>query len=514
MKPALLDALRAALGEAQVVTDEAELRFFAQDVFSEGASVAAVVRPRTVEQVAEAVRLLMADGVAVLPRGGGLSYTEGYLSRGTAAVLDLSALDRIVEVNSSDRYVVVEAGVTWAALDAALAPHGLRTPYWGPLSGLQSTVGGALSQGSVFLGSGLYGAVGDSVLGLEVVGADGERLRTGAAAAGNTPPFMRWFGPDLTGAFIGDAGALGIKVRASLRLIPRPTALDCLSFEFDGAARTMAAMSAVSRMSLAAECFAFDPALVELRLQRAGLMADAKTLLAVVRQSGLKAGARLVAAGRNFMSDGAWSVHVTLEADDPSLLPARADRVRRLLTAEGGCEVEASIPRALRATPFAPPNTILGPHGERWVPVHGVFAHSQAERGYAAVQAALAARAADIERHQIQVGQLLTTVAAQGLLIEPVFFWPDSHSEYHRRVVEPAFRERAGEPATNLAARAAMVRLKREVADAMRGAGAVHFQLGRFYRWREGRDLAALALFDALKRQLDPQGLLNPGVLG
>jgi FAD/FMN-containing dehydrogenase len=47
----------------------------------------------------------------------------------------------------------------------------------------------------------------------------------------------------------------------------------------------------------------------------------------------------------------------------------------------------------------------------------------------------------------------------------------------------------------------------------LRNAGAAHFQLGKFYRYRQGRDPAALALFDAIKAHLDPEGLMNPGAL-
>ena len=510
--PWLLDLL-AEVGPQVVITDPAERAFHAQDVFSAGACPAAVLRPRDADELQRALLRLHAARVAVVPRGGGLSYTEGFQPRSEhSVVLDLARLDRLVTLNLVDRYVVVEAGMTWAALDAALAPHGLRTPYWGPLSGLRSTVGGALSQGSVFLGSGLHGAVGDSVLGLDVLTVDGRWLTTGAAAAGNTPPFMRWFGPDMTGLFIGDAGALGVKVRASLRLIARPAHLDFVSFEFDDASDMMAAMAEVSRQGLAAECFGFDPVLVEQRLKRASLMSDAKTLLQVVRQSGLKAGSRLVAAGRDFIGSGKFSAHATIEADHPASLRARVDAVTAIFGRQGRA-TDNSLPMALRAAPFVAPNSMLGPAGERWVPVHGVFAHSQALAGYQACLALFEERRGLLEEHAIRVGCLMTTVAAQGTLVEPVFYWPDSHTPYHRRMVEPDYLRRVGEPAANPKTTALVAQLKRDTADAMRRAGAVHFQLGKFYRWREGRDPASLALFDVLKQALDPNGLMNPGVL-
>lgn len=242
----VVEALAGRIGHDRVITDTAELLFHSQDVYGAGVKPLAIARPDSVEQVQAVVRVAVEAGCPVVARGGGLSYTDGYLTVKPSVLIDLSALNRIVEINQPDRYVVVESGVNWADLDAALAPLGLRTPYWGPLSGLRSTVGGALSQGSVFLGSGLHGSVGDTVLGLESVTANGELLRTGSAAAGNAPAFMRYFGPDLTGLFVGDSGALGIKVRATLRLIPRPQALGFLSFEFADIESTLKAMADIS----------------------------------------------------------------------------------------------------------------------------------------------------------------------------------------------------------------------------------------------------------------------------
>ena len=509
---AVLDALRSALPANALVTVADELQFFSQDVYGEGATPLAVVKPDAVETLQAAVRVARVHGIPMIPRGGGLSYTDGYLSNEPALLFDLSALDQIIGINTTDRYVVVEAGATWAALDKALEPHGLRTPYWGPLSGLQSTVGGALSQGSVFFGSGQHGSAGDSVLGMEVVRADGEIIKTGSAAAGNTASFLRYFGPDLSGVFLGDCGALGFKARATLKLIERAKGLDFLSFEYDTAPAALAAMAEVSRSGLASELCGFDPTLAAIRLKRASLLSDAKTLANVVKQSGLIAGAKLVMAGRDFLGTGTWSLHAIIEADSEAALAPRVARVKALLGV-GGKAVENSIPQALRAMPFAPPNSILGPGGERWVPVHGIVPHSSAQVALEAIHALFATRRADIARHNIQIGTLITTVGQQGTLIEPVFFWPDSHTDYHRRVVGPAYRAKLTEPADNPAARAVVHELKRGVAETLRNLGGAHFQLGRFYTYREGRDPAALALFDAIKAALDPNHLMNPGVL-
>jgi FAD/FMN-containing dehydrogenase len=505
--------IRSILGDAAVLYDPEKLRFFAQDVYAEGAPLAAVLRPGDRDALARVLAVLAKSGVPIIARGGGLSYTDGFLATQPNSVLiDTSGLDRIVAIEAADRYVTVECGVTWAALDAALAPLGLRTPYWGPLSGLRATVGGALSQGSVFLGSGLYGAIGDSVLGLRVITVDGRSVVTGAAAAANTAPFTRWFGPDTTGLFIGDAGALGIKVEATLRLIDRPAALDWLSFEFAKVADLHAAMSEVSRQGLASECFAFDPVLTAMRMRRASLMSDAKTLGQVMKKTGLLEGLKLVAAGRDFIGEGRHSLHLVIEGDSAAAVAARVAAARRAV-GTAAREIENSIPKVLRAQPFTPPNTILGPAGERWVPVHGVLPHSRAASAQAALDRVISNERGVLEHHGIAIGFLYTTVAQQALLIEPVFYWPDSHTDYHRNVVDPAFRRKAGEPAASPEGRAEVARLKRLLADTLRAEGAVHFQLGKFYRWREGRDPLALALFDAVKRELDPHGRVNPGAL-
>ncbi|MEO5831364.1 MAG: FAD-binding oxidoreductase [Rhodanobacter sp.] len=509
----IIERLRSEWGEPACITDPDELLYYSQDVYSQGEPLLAVLRPRTSEQLAPAVAALTAAGVAIIARGGGMSYTEGYLAtRQPTVLVDTSGLDRIVEINVQDAYVVVEAGVTWAQLHAALAEHDVRTPYFGPMSGLRATVGGALSQGSAFHGSGRYGSSGDAVLGVEVLTAAGDIVRTGAAASGNSAPFFRYFGPDLTGLFLGDCGLLGIKLRASLRLLPRHSQIDYLSWQFRDAAGLTGAMGALARAGLPSEVAAFDPKLSQIRMRRASLGSDVKTLGNVIKKGGLMQGLKLVAKGRNFLDPEQYSLHVTVEGDSAAEVVARVVAAHKLV-APFGEEVENSIPKVMAANPFSALNSMLGSGGERWVPIHAIVPHSQATSLLVALDALFAAEQAMMDRHGLFIGTLMTTIGAQAILIETCVYWPDSHTEFHRRNVEADHRARIGCTGENLPARAAADVLKRKIADTMRGLGGVHFQIGKFYAYRAGRDPIALALLDAVKRQLDPQGLMNPGVL-
>ena len=115
----LLDALRAALGADGLLDDEKSRDFYANDVFWQpGIPPLAIALPRDRDQVAAAIRAAHDAGVAVVPRGGGMSYTKGYLpKRPDSVVIDSRRLNRIVELNTDSLYVTVETGCTWAALN-------------------------------------------------------------------------------------------------------------------------------------------------------------------------------------------------------------------------------------------------------------------------------------------------------------------------------------------------------------------------------------------------------------
>ncbi|MEQ8246226.1 MAG: FAD-binding oxidoreductase [Alphaproteobacteria bacterium] len=518
---ALEARLRQVLGNNHVLTDPKDRQFFSSDVFREADPAAFVIQPATPEELSAAAAAASAEGYAVIARGGGLSYTDAYLPASTkSVVVDLQRLNRIVEINAEDMYAVVEAGCTWLQVFDALKAKGLRAPYFGALSGMYSTVGGAMSQNSIFFGSGLHGTAADSCLGLEVVLSDGRILKTGSwATPFNPSPFFRSYGPDLTGLFLADAGALGFKTKVVLRLIPFPTETRFLSFAFDEAADVTAAMGEVSRRSLAAECFAFDPYLQGQRLKREGLLTDVKRLANVARSGkslldGVKGAAKVAAGGRRMFEGVEYSLHLVIDGYDKKTVETMVAEAKKVCGDRKGKEIQASLPQIMRATPFVPPNSMLGPEGQRWVPIHALVPHSRAATLVKSVHDYFEARQELVDRHGIEWGYLMCAVAQQTFLMEPVFFWEDARHAYHDRYLGKDYIGKLKTFPADEAARAAVTELRSGLADLFKEFGAVHFQIGKAYRYREGRNPDTYALLEAIKNYVDPARMMNPGALG
>lgn len=221
-----LAGIRAIVGAAHLLTDEESIRFYSTDIFRQATVLSAgVVQPGTVDELQAVMRLCARHKIPTVVRGGGASYTDAYLPvRAGTLTLDMGRLTRI-DIHPEDLYVTVEPGVTWAALYAAVTALDLRTPMWGPFSGLTATVGGGMSHYAVNYGSGLYGVSAESLLSMDILLASGEMLSTGSAGGSHSLPFFRHYGPDLAGLFVGDAGALGVKARMTLRLMKKPGGL-------------------------------------------------------------------------------------------------------------------------------------------------------------------------------------------------------------------------------------------------------------------------------------------------
>lgn len=517
---ALKTELESILGTDGVSDKLADIELMSQDIWAVGSSAAFIAAPASLEELSKTVAAASRHSVSLNPRGGGMSYTKGYIpDRQDVGILDMTKLDKIIEINEDDMYVTVEAGCTWDALYRALKPKGLRTPFWGPLSGLTSTIGGGVSQNNAFFGGSLYGTTAESVLAITAVLADGTILRTGAAGVKGGKPFFRYYGPDMTGLFCGDCGALGFKAEITLRLMPTPSHEDWASFEFQSRDACAEAMQTVMKENIACEIFGFDPNLQRVRMKRASLLADVKTLGNVVKGQGsllkgLKEGAKIALAGRNFGDGAAHTLHLVVEGQSAAAVADGMAILKSLCEAHQGKATENSIPKIIRSNPFGPLNNILGPEGERWVPIHGIVATSDGPSAWADIERAFDDMRADLDAHDILTGFLITTLGVNGYLVEPVFIWPEAINPIHEETVEADFLANLPRHEPNPQATAVVEKARQAVMDVFTKYGAAHFQIGRTYPYKENREPEAWSFLEKIKRAADPKGLINPGVLG
>lgn len=515
----VIAALRDSLGDDRVKADRETRTFYANDIFWQpGIAPLAVVMPSTAEELSAAVRIATEAGISVVPRGGGMSYTKGYLpERSDSIVVDARDMNRIVEVNAADQYVTVEAGVTWEAVNAALEGTGLRTGYWGPLSGIRATVGGALSQNSAFFGSALNGTVAESVLGVTVVLADGRIVTTGSGGRKGARPFTRYGGPDLTGLFLGDNGAMGIKAAATLRLWPQPVEVDYLTFGFETLKDMALAQTAMARTRMVSEGFGIDRAKAQHSASVNRLSDGLKTLGNVASAGkslleGVKNAVDIAASGSAFLMKHPYTLHIVTEARNAAELKLNVATLKEI-GERTGKSLANSVPKVMRARPFSPVRGMLGLNGERWVPIHAVFPLGDAGRVVDANEVYFAERAAEMKEHGI-VYTVMTMTVGNEFFIEPAFYWMDEITPLHENslgaeVVKP-WRHRAANPQ----AREAVARLRRGTQELYASLGGVSWQVARDYPFREILSDGTWSLLCDIKKAVDPRTLMNPGSLG
>ena len=516
----LVDRLADILGKDAVITDPAERRFYSADVYSEGEHCAAAIKPKDVASLAKAIGAITASGYAVIGRGGGMSYTNGYTPiRADTVTVDIGAMNRILEINESDMYITVEAGVTWKQIYDALKPKGLRLPFFGTFSGIRATVGGGLSQGALFMGTARHGQAADIVLGLDVVLADGTLITTGQGGFKNAKPFYRTYGPDITGLFIHDGGAFGIKTKATLKLMRTPKAIGFASFAFPTIDKASQAMSEVARAGIAEEAYIFDPESTDKNMAGANVIEDLKTLAGVVKgqgsfAKGLIEGAKLVLAGRSFAKEGMFSLHMVAAGRCEAAVEADIATAREIAVKHGGEEMPNSIPKAVRADPFKPLNSVLGPKGDRWAAMNAKVAHSDAMKIIAAGDDLLKPYRDRMKALNIWVSRLFIAIDSHAFSYEPVLHWDDEWLPVHVRTPEPGYLAKFKEPAANPAASALVHEIRLKFADLFAQHGASSNQIGKTYPYLQSLKPDTAKFVTKLKDTLDPQRQLNPGVLG
>jgi FAD/FMN-containing dehydrogenase len=515
----VIDRFKQVIGDDHVLLSD-DRDFYAHDVLRQREMPLAVLRPASVEELQALVAASSAAGLAIVARGGGASYTDGYLPVSKRSVIiDCGRLTQIIEINEQDMFVTVEAGVTWAALTQALAERGLRTPFFGPFSGLVATVGGSVSQHSISHGSGAYGISAESVVALEVVLASGSLIKTSQAGSSTGHPFYRFYGPDLTGLFTGDCGAFGIKARITLKLIRLLPQADGVSLCFDSFKSLHSAMAEIACAALDDENFALDATLSQGQIARNLTIRGTLSLITgIFRGSSnlfvaIGAILKLARADQKTLSRPGYFAHYIVTGTESAEVKAKCARLRSI-GVRHGMQIDNAVPTIVHKMPFAPLFNILGPKGERWVPLHGILPNSKVIDFHQSAEALLARHHSAMERLHVHVGTMFVAVGPGSFLYEFAFYWQDQRTVFHDRLLGRQHVESLPSYPPNPEGAALVQAIYAELLALFHKAGAAHFQVGKVYPLLSDRDPQSVRLMEAIKSALDPAGLMNPTVLG
>ena len=240
----IAQALIAALGADRVAEDEATRQEHAKDYWvlahlrsrqgRLGTGPTCVVKARSTQEIATAVKIAAEHRVPVVPYGGGSGVLGGAMAPAGSIAIDTRAMDRILELNETSLYVTAQAGLLGGEFERRLNAKGYMTGHY-PQSIDRASVGGLVATRSAGQFSTRYGNIEDLLLGLEVVLPNSTVARVGfnpRAAAG----------PSLREIFCGSEGALGIITEVTQRVFPLPERRAVQSYAFPSVAAGLEAM--------------------------------------------------------------------------------------------------------------------------------------------------------------------------------------------------------------------------------------------------------------------------------
>jgi glycolate oxidase subunit GlcD len=219
------DALVELLGANAVVDTPAVLEAHAGDKWFAVHPPDVVVFAKSTEQVSKLFKFASANKIPVTARGSGFGYVGGCVPSRGGIALSLARMNRIKEINFADAIAIVEPGVITAELQTRVREQKLFYPP-DPASKKDCSLGGNVATNAGGPRCLKYGVTRNYVIGLEVVLANGEILRTGGRVHKNKTGF------NLIGLFVGSEGMLGVVTEITLKLLPLPPARATLSAAF------------------------------------------------------------------------------------------------------------------------------------------------------------------------------------------------------------------------------------------------------------------------------------------
>jgi len=310
----VVDALLSDLPSDVVISDPDLLESYRYDraMFCPAGVPAALVRPRETAQVQAALRVASALGVPVVPQGARSGLSGAANAIDGCLLISTERMNRVLEVDAGNRLVVTQPGVFNADLSRAVAEHGLFYPP-DPSSWEFCSIGGNLATNSGGLCCVKYGVTGDYVLGLEVVLASGELLRTGRRTVKGVA------GYDLTRLFVGSEGTLGVITEATLSLRPgaqRPQTMAALFSSTQAAAEAVTAIIAAGHLPSLLEIMDQASVRVSSTFLRSDLPTDCAAMLLAQSDVGGPTGAEEITAITALCA--AAGATDLIQADDPA----------------------------------------------------------------------------------------------------------------------------------------------------------------------------------------------------
>ncbi|MEW6045031.1 MAG: FAD-linked oxidase C-terminal domain-containing protein [Bacillota bacterium] len=453
-----IQALRQALGPGAVVSDAAGLATYGYDATpAHRGRPDVVVFPASTAEVQQVVRLAARYRVPIVPRGSGTNLSGGTVPASGGAVVALSRMNRILEVDEANLTATVEPGVLTAQLHREVEQRGLFYPP-DPGSMAISTIGGNIAENAGGLRGLKYGVTGDYVMGLEVVLAGGDVMEVGGKNVKDVA------GYDLVRLFVGSEGTLGIVTRATLKLLPLPEFRRVAVATFRELEAAAASVSAIIRARIIPATLEFlDRGTLEAveAFAHVGLPTGVEAMLLMAQDGPREAVDRDVERMAAICREqGALDVQVAAS-------PEEGDRLM------------AARRYALSALARQRPTTILE---DATVP------RSRLAEMVRAIQAAA-------RRHGVEI---CTFGHAGDGNLHPTCLTDEKDATEMERV-EAAFEE--------------IFAAAIELGGTITGEHGVGLAKREYLGWRLSP--AAMGVMRAIKQALDPQGLLNPGkVLG